>query len=290
MKITIVTPSFNQGRFISQTIESIWSQAGDFFIEHIIMDGGSTDGTIEILKKYESALDSYPVKCKGLTFKWVSGKDNGMYDAINKGFAMATGDVYAWLNSDDMYYPRALAHVSEIFSKFSDIDWISGITLTADEDGNVIQKMSHLLLYNTRLIRDGFYKNDTYFISQEGTFWRAGLWKKVGGIDASLKLAGDFYLWTRFAEHTSIYMVNALFAKWRRHGAQLSRDMAAYSKECERFSQFDLKTRLVKWHFGLWKKLPFIYRLHKYLFRLDYNLIVPGRGEYELRRLKTFAA
>lgn len=288
MKITVVTPSYNQGRFISQTIESIWSQAGDFHIEHIIMDGGSTDETTEVIKGYEAALRSWPIQCRGISLKWISGKDNGMYDAINKGFAMATGDIYAWLNSDDMYFPGALAHVSEIFSRFSDIDWISGITMTVDEDGKIIHKMSHLLLYNTSLIRDGFYKNDTYFMSQEGTFWRAGLWKKAGGIDTSLRLAGDFYLWTRFAKHTNLYVVDALFAKWRRHEAQLSRNMAAYSEECGRFSQFQFKTRLVKWHFDLWKKMPFVYRLHKYLFRLDYHLITRKQNEYALRRLKTF--
>src|SRR3972149_7029872 len=103
--VTIVTPSFNQGRFIGETIESVISQEGDFLLEYLIMDGGSTDNSVEVIKKYEDLLKGggWPVRCRGIEYRWVSVKDNGQADAINKGFMASKGETLAWLNSDDVY-------------------------------------------------------------------------------------------------------------------------------------------------------------------------------------------
>src|SRR3990170_2770087 len=109
-KITIVTPSYNQGRFIEETIKSVLSQEGGFYIEYLIMDGGSTDNSVEVIKKYDRLLKEgrWPVKCLGITYSWASEKDKGQSDAINKGFRQARGDYIAWLNSDDTYEPGAI--------------------------------------------------------------------------------------------------------------------------------------------------------------------------------------
>lgn len=106
MKISVITPSLNQGAFIERTILSVLSQKGDIELDYIIVDGGSTDNTLDIVRKYQESLT------------WISEKDRGQSDAINKGFNMATGELLAWLNSDDTYEPHALTEVAERYKKF----------------------------------------------------------------------------------------------------------------------------------------------------------------------------
>ena len=124
---SIVTPSYNQAQFLERTILSVISQKGDFAIEYIIMDGGSTDGSIEIIKKYASQIldKTYPIRCKAVTLFRKSEKDKGQSDAINKGLRMATGDVVAWLNSDDTYRPGAFQHVAHAFAQ-GHVQWCFG--------------------------------------------------------------------------------------------------------------------------------------------------------------------
>ena len=105
MKISVITPSLNQGKFIEKTIQSVLNQEGNFELEYIVIDGGSKDSTIDILKNYQNTLT------------WLSEKDQGQADAINKGFSMASGDLFAWLNSDDTYEKNALNEVAKIFRK-----------------------------------------------------------------------------------------------------------------------------------------------------------------------------
>src|SRR5450631_2739137 len=105
--ISIVTPSFNQGEFLAATIESVISQAGDFIIDYLIVDGGSLDNSIDIIRGYDALIrtDMFPVNCCGLTYRWLSEQDRGQADALAKGFRMAEGEIFAWLNSDDTYLP-----------------------------------------------------------------------------------------------------------------------------------------------------------------------------------------
>jgi len=126
--VTIVTPSYNQGQFIEETINSVLSQEGDFFIQYIIADGGSTDNSVEIIKKYEKLLKEkkYPVRCKGIEYIWWSRKDRGQSHAINQGFKIAKGDILAWINSDDYYEPGAFDYIFDMFRKHPHIDMIYG--------------------------------------------------------------------------------------------------------------------------------------------------------------------
>lgn len=134
---SVVTPSFNQGEFLEETIKSVLSQRGDFCIDYIIMDGGSTDDSVEIIKKYDGLLKrgEWPVKCAGIQYRWVSEKDDGQADAIEKGFKIATGDIGVWLNSDDFFYDEEVFAAVERYFRTEDVDLVIGNGITTDREG-----------------------------------------------------------------------------------------------------------------------------------------------------------
>jgi glycosyltransferase involved in cell wall biosynthesis len=208
-RISIVTPSYNQGRFLESTICSILDQ-GYPNLEYIIVDGGSTDNSIEIIKKYEHHLAW-----------WVSESDNGQYNAINKGFAHCTGTIMAWLNSDDFYLPGSLHAVGEIFERYTDVRWLQGRPMFANESGSVFHVGDV-----RRWTRLDFLCHDFLAIQQESTFWRRDLWEEAGGrLDEGLRVAADFELWLRFFRSTPLYVTYSAFAAFRvRSSNQRSHD------------------------------------------------------------------
>lgn len=228
-KISIVTPSFNQGQFIEENVLSIKGQNYPA-LEHIVIDGGSTDNTLEVLQRYKDHFASR-----------VSEKDDGQYDAINKGFALSTGEVMAWLNSDDVYLPGALRVVGEVFQRFSRIEWLTTrFPIAIAEDGMPI-KVTPVYGFT----RAGFLRGDnlpglgwpaTCYIQQESTFWRRSLWERTGGrLDTSYRIAGDFDLWARFFEHAELYSVDVPIGCFRRHDNQrTSTSFANYAEEAKR--------------------------------------------------------
>jgi len=232
MKFSIVTPTYNMAPYIVETIESVLSQKGDFEIEYIVIDGGSTDETVKILKKYALLLEEkkYPVKCSGITFKWSSEKDGGMYDAINNGFTQATGDVYAWINADDTYEPGAFQAITQTLQTFPDIDWIKGITKNIEKDGALIRK-GCVRIYEQNLLSKGVYGRQSYFVEQDSVFWRASLWQNAGNIPNNYRFAGDYWLWIQFAQHTPLWSLNAPISRFRKRKEQMSQNVAAYKKE-----------------------------------------------------------
>lgn len=219
-KISIITATYNRADFLEQTILSIINQNYPN-LEYIIIDGGSTDGTLEIIKKYKQYINY-----------WVSEKDNGMYDAIQKGFDHATGDILGWLNSDDLYFEWTFSTVAKLFTKFSDVEWISSNQLiNIDENSNAL-KASEIDGYS----RAGYLKGEHLpsskskfkleYVMQESTFWRRSLWEKAGAkLDLSLKYAGDADLWFRFFNHAILYDVSVPLAKFRVHGNQITGDL-----------------------------------------------------------------
>jgi glycosyltransferase involved in cell wall biosynthesis len=208
-KISIVTPNYNGGEYLENTIISILSQNYPN-LEYIIIDGGSSDDSVNIIRKYEKKL-SY----------WVSESDNGMYDAIQKGFAKSTGEIMAWLNSDDMYHPKAFFIIAEIFSNFLNVNWLTGMSTKFDELGRTIDCSQ-----SKSFSKFDFYNHDFKWIMQETTFWRRSLWESSGSyLNTNLKYAGDFELWLRFIKNENLYVIDALIGGFRlRSSNQLSLD------------------------------------------------------------------
>lgn len=208
-KISIVTPNYNQADYLEQTILSVLNQ-GYLNLEYIIIDGGSTDGSIDIIKRYENQL-AY----------WISESDNGMYEAIQKGFDKSTGEIMAWINSDDMYHKNALFTIAEIFSTLTDVNWIVGTSTMYDKLGRTLY-----VEHSRQFTKYDFYSSDFFWIQQESCFWRRELWNKVGDkLNVGLKYAGDFDLWLRFFRYDRLYVVNALIGGYRVRGLnQLSHD------------------------------------------------------------------
>jgi glycosyltransferase involved in cell wall biosynthesis len=199
-KITIVTPSYNQDKYLEETIKSVVNQ-GYPNLEYIIIDGGSSDNSVEIIKKYESYL----------TY-WVSEKDEGLYYALQKGFSISTGEIMAWINSDDMYHNKSLFAVAELFQSQPEINWTMGKNTFYTDQGLVFQFEGSQESWSKWRLYDFNKRN---FIQQESVFWRKSLWDKAGGyISTDLKLAADFELCT-----------NLIFAGFRfRTGHQKSKD------------------------------------------------------------------
>jgi glycosyltransferase involved in cell wall biosynthesis len=226
-KISIVTPNYNMAPFLEQTICSVLNQ-GYPNLEYIIIDGGSTDGSVDIIRKYESQL-AY----------WVSEPDQGLYHAIQKGFERSTGEIMAWLNSDDIYHYGALSIVAEIFSSISQVQWLSGTPTCIDTKGRTVL-VAPLRVYSRYMF---LTTNKFEWIQQESTFWRRSLWVQAGGrLSSEYALAGDFELWMRFFRHTQPIVINALLGGFRvRLAGQKSFDgEKQYEDEAQRIVEREL--------------------------------------------------
>ncbi len=195
--VTIVTPSYNQGRFIEETIESVLSQ--DYpYVEYIVMDGGSSDDTLQILKKYEGRLI------------WQSGPDKGQADAINKGFQRAQGEIWAYLNSDDLYLPGAIREAVAYLEAHADVAMVYGEGYHVEIDGEILERYYTEPFDFQRLA-------EICFICQPATFFRAEAVRQVGFLNSSLDYCMDYDLWIRLAKSFRIGYYNQYWAKSRLH-------------------------------------------------------------------------
>lgn len=211
LKITIITVCFNMEKYIRATLESILSQ--DYpNLEYIVLDGGSTDDTLAILSEY-----------KGRISEIISEKDEGQYHAIQKGMDMATGDIVAWLNADDIYMPWTFSLVNKLFSKYENINWIIGRQAFINSNGDCCGISGNTAGHPRNFIKNGLFRSHLGgYLQQENMFWRRSLWSRSGGLNLSLKLAADFDLWRRFAQQTDLVSVSVPLAAWRKRSGQRS--------------------------------------------------------------------
>jgi glycosyltransferase involved in cell wall biosynthesis len=207
---TIVTPSFNQGKYIEQTIQSVLSQAGDFSIDYIIADGGSTDNSIEIIKKYDELLKSshYPIKCHSIRYRWWSHKDGGQSQALNQGFKLANGEILAWINSDDFYADGAFQKIIDAFQKNPTADLIYGNGYTITGAGKNVPIVPPKITYR-RLLLHGCE------IFQPSTFFTKKCFYEIGGIDETLQYAFDYALWLSMAKREKLFHIDEYLASFR---------------------------------------------------------------------------
>ena len=218
-KISIVTVNYNNGAFLEQTIKSVIDQEYPN-LEYILIDGGSTDNSLDVIQHYAHHF----------TY-WVSEPDQGQYDAIQKGFDQATGDIMAWLNSDDKYLPRSLFKVAEIFEKYPEVRWLMGLAREYTEDGALVGQIT---LPWCRWSKNRYLSNDFQFIQQESSFWSRELWEKAGGkLDLNFDLAADMELWARFFRFEKLHTTTVELSgfRHRREGQRSKVGKASYLTE-----------------------------------------------------------
>ncbi len=198
--VSIVTPSFNQAEYLEETIRSVLTQ--DYpRIEYVVIDGGSTDGALEIIQRYDDRLDH-----------WVSESDLGQTDAINKGFALVTGSIYAWLNSDDTYNPGAVSEAVAFLQEHPEVGMVYGNAYYIDEQGQRIGR------YPAKATDYQGLRRGINTVCQQSMFFRAELWKQVGPLDPSFYYAMDYDLWVRLARIAPIAFRDRYWANFRLHG------------------------------------------------------------------------
>ena len=251
MKFSVITPSYNQGNFIGQTIESVLSQAYPD-IEYIVVDGGSTDNTIDILKSY------------GDRIKWISEKDNGQTDAINKGMRMATGDILSYINSDDYFLPNTFDIIFKIFKENPQLMWLDGQCLLVDENGHKIQSLITSYRKFLRLFPTKSMLSFANYISQPSAFWRREVMQEIGLFDENLRYTMDYDYWMRLFEKYPVKIVKENFACFRIHSS---------SKGGSQFKfQFVEELQVLR-KYNSNKFLYFLHYLHNLLIVTVYNII-----------------
>lgn len=244
--VSIITPSYNQGKFIRQTIESVLMQDYEN-VEYIVVDGGSKDDTLSILKEYEGKLT------------YISEKDNGQSDAINKGFHMAKGEIVAWLNSDDTYEPDCISRAVEEFDNNEKLGLLYGDGYIIDEEDRKVKIFEYTQEFDLwKLV------NFWDYIMQPATFFRSSYLNEVGYLDVGLQYCMDWDLWIKLASVSDVMYINEILACSREYGdtktstggekrlGEITKLLQKYSKKAEPLGVISYKasTRYTKYAKG----------------------------------------
>ncbi len=210
-KISVITPSYNQAQFLEETINSVLSQEGDFYIDYIIADGGSMDNSVEIIKKYDELIKTkkYHIKCRGIEYCWWSRKDGGQSDAINKGIDLARGGIVNWLNSDDVYFSvYSIANVVKAFQKDKSINVLFGDLAYIDKEGRILGFYAFQRFDYEKLLYYG------YNLGQPAVFLKTDVLKQ-NKIKKGLHYVMDYELWLRLGEKYNFKHVSEVLAGFR---------------------------------------------------------------------------
>jgi glycosyltransferase involved in cell wall biosynthesis len=198
--VSILTPSYNQGRFLEETIQSVLAQ--DYpNLEYLIVDGGSSDSSVEIIRRYADRLAW-----------WVSEPDQGQTDALNKGFDHASGEIFAWLNSDDTYLPGAVSAAVSCLQAHPEAALVYADANLIDEQGSTIGRFPSRQTDLNRLLRGSVH------IPQQTAFFLSAAWRQVAPLDPTFQFAMDYDLWVRLAKRAPFVYTPGLWANFRLHG------------------------------------------------------------------------
>lgn len=273
MRISVVTPSFNQGQFLEETIRSVLDQNYPD-LEYIIIDGGSTDNSVNIIRKYSSKL-AY----------WQSTKDRGQSHAINVGFQHATGDIFLWLNSDDLLLPDSLSTISTYFTNHPHCSWLIAESVIIDADGLFLNVRSPIIPSAETMVR---WMQGTWF-AQQSVFWRKSLWLSVGLLDENLHYVMDWDLWLRFLAHEPPDLLRARLSKyrWHKHAKCLASPGKVAKEECAIFNKIKLAEKDSR--LSLYKNPLLNYLLEKYISSEDrYQESINAQAPRKLTNISQF--
>ncbi|MDX2495078.1 MAG: glycosyltransferase family 2 protein [Desulfuromusa sp.] len=269
--ISIVTPSYNQGEFLEETLVSVLSQEGDFELDYLVIDGGSSDASPELIKSYAERLEAgdWPVRCRGIRYRWVSEPDRGQTAALLKGFAMAEGGILAWLNSDDVYLPGVLQTAIDRFQADPETALLYGEAQYCDTEGEIIGNYPTEEFNLEKLAWFNFF-------CQPATFFRKEVYAAVGGLDANLHYGMDYDLFVRIGKRYRCSLCREVLAKYRLHESSKTVDSMELYKNHEETLSLAVK------HFD-WAPLNRVYgasyyaclsRLPEFLIRRQLPLIL----------------
>ena len=235
IRYSVVTPSFNQGRFLRENIEAVRAQ-GVEGVEHIVVDGGSTDESVDVLKEYPDV-------------RWVSERDRGQSDALNKGIAMATGEWIVWINSDDTLLPGALRALDAYLEEHPDAQFVYSDCVFTDAEGREIRRRKANYHENPAMF-DAWWRAGGYGFDQPGTFFRRALWERFGPFGVDLHYTMDHDFWLRIRDHVAFEYLGAATATYRIHDAsKTGGGRLAFARENVRTTQryWDRRGGLGKW-------------------------------------------
>lgn len=254
--VSVICPVFNAAQYIEATIKSILSQSYSN-IEFIVVDGSSTDGTLEIISRYRHLLAEV-----------ISEPDNGMYDALIKGFKAASGEIVCYINAGDFLNSYAIEVAVDVFNN-PEVTWITGFRSICNQQ-NVVTHVDLPFRYKQSLIKTGSYGLKLPFIQQESTFWRKSLLKEVDFDHLKkLKYAGDYFLWWSFAKTSQLHIVSSPLGVFKKHNGQLSENIESYFKEVKLFANPRKFSHIVQ----EWIEL-FFWGLHPKIRSLFFNTVI----------------
>ncbi|EKD75935.1 MAG: glycosyl transferase family 2 [uncultured bacterium] len=249
LRISVVTPSYNQASFIERTLRSVVEQTGDFLLEYIIVDGGSTDNSQAIIERYAK---------QDARIRFICEPDSGQSDAINKGLRLATGDIVAFLNSDDIYYPGALQAVANEFTKHPERQWLYGLCRIINEDDKEIRR---LITFYKEVLGWGYSYSKLLivnFISQPATFWRRSCLDKFGYFNEAEHLVMDYDYWCRLGRqskpiHCQKYLAGFRYYQASKSGKNFMQQFTDEYRIAQKYSHNPIILLLHRWHAALIK-------------------------------------
>lgn len=260
--LSMISPSLNQSEFIEGTIRSVLNQ--DYpRLEYLVMDGGSTDGTLEILRRYQDRL------------RWVSGRDGGQSDALNQGFRQTHGEVIGWINSDDLCAPGSFSTVGRFFADHPEVEWLYGRCPIIDRQGRVYRKW--ISWYKERGMRRFSYRRLLVenYISQPAVFFRRRLLERVGMLDTRYHYAMDYDLWLRMAAASEPAVLDSVLAYFRVSG--LNKMSTGFQSSFAEELEVAVRLAAGRHPFLIW-----LHRLNRLKLLAAYRLLrllpVPGPG------------